>query len=65
MAHDALLLAIPVGLFVVHSLVVMGLAFGQRDFTFYQVMLPIQRGADAGETLLVDAGLEIVEFALV
>ena len=57
MAHDALLLAVPVALFVVHSLVVMGLAFGQRDFTFYQVMLPIQRGADAGETLLVDAGL--------
>ena len=51
-ADNALLLAIPVPVFLGVALVVRLLAHGQRDARLHQVLLPVQLGTDAGHALL-------------
>ena len=46
--HDALLLAIPLAIFLGIAFVVGLLALGERNARFYQMALPIQLSAHAG-----------------
>ena len=56
LAHQPLLLAIPVAVLLSLPLVVVGLAFGEGDFAFHQVLFPVQGGAHAGAALLLGGG---------
>ena len=57
MAHDALLLAVPVTLFFGVALVVVLLAFGKCHLNFDEVTFPVHGGAQHGVTLLLCGAL--------
>jgi len=65
LAYDALLLAIPVALFLCLPFVEVLFAAYQGNFAFDQVTLPVQRERDAGEALGLYAIDQLVEFACV
>ena len=59
-AEQALLLSLPVALFFALAFVVFGLALGQADFAFDQVVFPVHGGAHAGIAFLLDRGSQSV-----
>lgn len=63
MAEYALLLALPVTIFVILAFVVFSFTFGESNFTLYQVAFPVHGGANAGVTFLLHSGFYFVELA--
>ena len=61
-AHNALLLAIPVPLFCILAFIKVRFTLGQGNFTFHQVVFPVEGGTDAGMSLLVDASFQLGQF---
>src|SRR5690606_22801299 len=64
-AHDALLLALPVPFLGGVPLVVVGLALGQGDLALHHVLLPVQGEGDTGVALLLYGTGNAVDFPLV
>jgi hypothetical protein len=65
MAHKALLLSVPVTVFIVVALVVSGFTFGQCYLAFNQMTFPIQGGAHTGMALLVNTVFELFKLSVV
>lgn len=62
--HQALLLALPIFFFLHFAFVVFSFAFGECDFTFDKMALPVHCGANAGVTFLLHGGENIRQLTI-